>query len=264
MLLHSIGTDYEVGVLHKKTGLLASANYLRANYADIFSNQGWGTIHPDGAGLELSTRAVAANVKDFTDILRGGKRQLVTSLAKYGFVPVFEPEQEYPVDLLTDPLDWEVGCQPYQNVYRQQTLIPQPYESGVRHFSGHIHLGIKQTGHWSEWAKLSLSEWTPVVKAVEIGINSVTWNLDKSVNRRKGYGAAGNVRIKPYGVEVRSPSVAWLSKATVWPKIVTMAKWGIANHEKVDSIIDNGTWQYVHDERNTREATSIFKALGLI
>lgn len=263
--LVSMGVDYEVCARHDETGMLASAQFLRDQYPKMFSKMDGGMLHPDGSGVELSTY-VAFSSDQFSRLMREGVVELNLRLKRFGFSPMFEPEATFDTDLL-GPSDWEVGCNPYWNVYDGVETVPQPYQTGKRFFSGHIHLGIhgrKENEGWVAGGGLTVGEWANVVMAVEIEVNRVIWDNDETLDRRKGYGAAGNVRFKNYGIEVRSPSCAWVKNKTNYLKVWRAVQKGVRRHEKIAKVIDAATWRYIHDNRVDKEAKALFNAVSLI
>lgn len=86
--------------------------------------------------------------------------------------------------------------------------MPPDMMQSMRTGAGHIHIGftenkdVNEDNHFLECAAMARE------MDYYIGIYSLLWDSDSS--RRSMYGRAGCFRPKPYGVEYRTPSNAWL------------------------------------------------------
>lgn len=104
-----------------------------------------------------------------------------------------------------------IGCDPDFSAYTGQHN-PRPDGNGpTRSAAGHIHIG------WHGPLNLKsvddpdhMADCFEVVKQLDayVGVPSLLWDRDNV--RRTLYGKAGACRIKPYGVEYRTPSNMWL------------------------------------------------------
>jgi hypothetical protein len=106
---------------------------------------------------------------------------------------------------LAHPKALEIGCDPDYNVYTMRQNISETAVSlgDTRTASGHVHIS------WPYPDKDIKARACAVMYAdVYIGIPMVL--IDPYLIRRNTYGKAGNFRPKPYGIEYRTPSNAWL------------------------------------------------------
>lgn len=102
----------------------------------------------------------------------------------------------------------ELGCDPDFNAY---TMKPNPRpqtNQPMRTGSGHVHLGwtsgadVRSDGH--------LLDCQLVVKELDKYLHFASLDWDKDTERAALYGAPGSFRPKPYGVEYRVLSNAWI------------------------------------------------------
>lgn len=171
-----------------------------------------GAIQVDGLALELNIDP-ANNVEEFVGRCKSVFEQFnrYVSLNQIKIVA----SAEFPPNHLKQlsPHLTELGCVPDFNAYTGEAN-PRPNfgkddaELTLRAAGGHIHLGwetkdvnILDTNH--------IANCYEVVKQLDyyIGVPSLLWDRDQK--RRSLYGKAGACRIKPYGVEYRTPSNQW-------------------------------------------------------
>jgi hypothetical protein len=108
----------------------------------------------------------------------------------------------------------ELGCMPDFDAYTGEANPRPKGSTPFRTASGHVHIGWRDKfvdpndpGHFEACRTLA--------KALDIylGMISLTWDRDKT--RRQLYGKAGAFRPKPYGMEYRVLSNAWITDATL-------------------------------------------------
>lgn len=104
----------------------------------------------------------------------------------------------------------ELGCQPDFNAYTMQENPRPNANTTLRTASGHIHIGFTEGADVKDEAHII--KCCTLAKHLDfyLGIRSLEW--DKDTQRRELYGKAGAIRIKPYGLEYRVLSNAWLEK----------------------------------------------------
>jgi hypothetical protein len=101
-----------------------------------------------------------------------------------------------------------LGCEPDFNAYTQAANPRPDAATPFRTASGHLHIGWtkdvnpQDPGHFEACCSLSK------MLDVKLGIPSLLWDTDQK--RRLLYGKAGCFRPKPYGMEYRTMSNAWL------------------------------------------------------
>ena len=104
----------------------------------------------------------------------------------------------------------ELGCQPDFNAYTMQENPKPNANTNLRTASGHIHIGFTEGADVKDEAHIIRC--CTLAKHLDfyLGLRSLEW--DKDTQRRQLYGNPGAVRIKPYGLEYRVLSNAWLEK----------------------------------------------------
>lgn len=169
-----------------------------------------GTVQVDGFAAEIgivparTPEEFADNVETVLDELR---RFTVGYELVYPLDHVIFDDEEY---LRVSDKGRELGCDPDMSAYtRLPNPSPIPNPRGLRTFSGHIHVGwtededVMNVGHQMDCFS--------VVKQLDlfVGAPTVAWN--PGMVRRSLYGGAGALRVKPYGVEYRTPDNGWLA-----------------------------------------------------
>jgi len=118
-----------------------------------------------------------------------------------------EPSAEYDVDQLATAQAATFGCSPDLDAYENgQALGVTPSALGnTRCAGGHIHLGFDNKGDIPPFVVAQLAD-------AMIGLWEVYFGKSQGI-RRRFYGTAGRYRVKPYGIEYRTPSNNWLFHA---------------------------------------------------
>jgi hypothetical protein len=200
-----VGCDPEVFV--KQGGLFKSAfNLIKGDKKNPQKVRS-GAVQVDGMALEFNIDP-AADENEFlfnvTDVFTQMKLMVPTYDVVVSPVAHFDPDhlRAQPAAAL------ELGCDPDFNAW---TGVSNPRPDGdrpMRTASGHIHIGwtdkenIEDMGHKNR-ANM-------VAKQLDFYLGLASLEYDKDKERREMYGKAGAVRYKPYGVEYRTLSNAWL------------------------------------------------------
>jgi len=104
----------------------------------------------------------------------------------------------FPSKELTHPLANIFGCDPDYNAWtgvkNPRAVPPEP---NMRAAGGHIHVETEEDPR-------------QCVKALDLFIGVPSVLADNSQRRQSGYGKAGSMRYKPYGLEYRTPSNYWI------------------------------------------------------
>jgi hypothetical protein len=96
------------------------------------------------------------------------------------------------------PVEWEIGCNPSWSAYTRKQKIPDPFTSGLRSGSFHIHVGSPILDD------ILMKEAAIKMFDLMVGCPSVIFDKDEtSLARRMLYGKAGEFRPTDYGVEWR-------------------------------------------------------------
>lgn len=211
-----IGVDPEIFLVDTEVGRYCSAHGLVPGSKDAPHPLEKGACQLDGAAVEYNIKPAETSlefVQNNTEVMQQ-LRKIIPQ--KYDFV--FKPSirfDEYYFDKFV-PDDVKVlGCDPDFNVYTKSMNPPPKAKGSMRTGSGHIHIG------WTEGKDINdpshKYDCELVVKALEqtVGLFFKFWDDDKE--RSSLYGKPGAFRYKPYGVEWRSPSNAWLNHPELWP-----------------------------------------------
>ena len=200
-----IGTDPELFVT--KGGILQSAfGLIKGDKANPFVVDN-GAVQVDGMALEFNTDPTDCE-DTFVSHLSTVMKQLKEMVPDYEFF--LEPTAEFGKDYIEEqPLAArELGCDPDYNAYTGKVNKKPDGDGGFRTASGHIHIG------WTEGEDVNcpfhFDECCSVAKQLDayLGIPSLLFDADEK--RRQMYGQAGAFRPKPYGMEYRVLSNAWL------------------------------------------------------
>lgn len=212
-----LGSDPEIFV--KKDGKNVSADTFAKGTKENPYPLKYGAMQLDGTALEFNTQPAASgsefahNVQAVLDELR------VLTPAEYTFD--FSPAVFYETaiwDAIPNSSK-ELGCNPDYNAWYSK-MNKVPTLSGKHKFmrtgSGHLHVG------WGTHLPLSVSHvWDceRVVKCLDRYFGAFKRKWDKDTDRSNLYGGEGAYRPKPYGVEYRVLSNAWLNHPKIWPWI---------------------------------------------
>lgn len=102
----------------------------------------------------------------------------------------------------------EMGCEPDLNAYTMKENPKPNDQSKMRTASGHIHIGITENQDITN--QEHIIRMCTLAKHLDLwlGVRSLEWDSDSK--RQQLYGKPGAIRIKPYGLEYRVLSNAWL------------------------------------------------------
>jgi len=104
-----------------------------------------------------------------------------------------------PASELKDPRSWVFGCEPDFNVWEME-YNPKPDPHQYRAAGGHVHIGCD----------INNMQKVILTKLLDLTLGALFSIIDDDVKRKNMYGAAGSIRLKPYGIEYRTLSNVWL------------------------------------------------------
>ena len=166
-----------------------------------------GAVQVDGMALEYNIDPVD-NADDFVRYNQSVLAQMKAMVPKYDFAIV--PSCRFNGNHFRVQPDEakELGCTPDFNAYTMKENPKPDNKTTLRTASGHIHIGFCEDADPN--SDDHMIRCATLVKQLDcyLGLPSLLFDDDK--NRRKMYGAAGAFRPKPYGVEYRVLSNAWL------------------------------------------------------
>jgi len=202
----TIGADPEFFVCRKDGTPVSAHGLIKGDKKNPLKVKN-GAVQVDGMALEFNIDPAFTQEQFLTnlDVVMETILGMVPGYSMYD-KPVAEFGFEY-IDAQPEEAKM-LGCDPDYNAYTG-TANPRPSAATpFRTASGHIHIGWTKDvnpldpGHFEACCTLSK------MLDVRLGIPSLTWDTDKK--RRQLYGKAGCFRPKPYGMEYRTLSNAWL------------------------------------------------------
>lgn len=165
-----------------------------------------GAIQVDGMALELNINPCRYK-STWTDRIYSVRRSLEKRLPA-GYSTSTKSFHYFPFDYMhkQPKKSLELGCDPDFNAYTGLPN-PQPIATNLRTAAGHVHLGWTDKEVVDDWFFQLCCNFT---KVLDLTVGLYCFFLDNDVERKKLYGKAGSFRPKPYGLEYRTPSNAWL------------------------------------------------------
>ena len=172
-----------------------------------------GMVQVDGMAVEFGIDPSSTR-QQFSSKLASVRRTLTGMLHQHGnkITPVVLPTCLFDKKVFdAAPLAAkELGCEPDFNAYTdgEKNPRPEPGDAPVRTAGGHVHIGW--TSDVDPFHPNHMQACCMLTKMLDIhlGLPSVFWDSDEK--RRTLYGKAGAFRPKPYGMEYRTLSNAWL------------------------------------------------------
>lgn len=258
----TIGADPELFVTHN--GKFRSAWGLVPGTKENPHRVENGAVQVDGMALEFNIDPVD-NEDDFVSncqSVMGQMKEMIPDKYEFAVVPSCrfngnhfraQPEEAK-----------ELGCTPDYNAYTMEEN-PQPdNNTTMRTAAGHIHIGF------CEGADVTSDEHmircATLVKQLDwyLGIPSVLF--DNDAKRRSMYGNAGCFRPKPYGVEYRVLSNAWLLNENrmkfVYNQSVNAVNDLIQGNRPFEDSSDEYAQQIIDFSRGDKAVTALFHHFG--
>lgn len=202
-----VGCDPEIFVRDVETNQLVTAHGLVSGTKKKPLKVEHGAVQVDGMALEINIIPAKTRQEFITNIKSVyNELQRMVPLHKLCIEPTATFDRAY----------WdacpavckEIGCDPDWEAYTGEMNKRPETTEPFRTAAGHVHVG------WCTDAEVGdpnhFEDCRVVAKQLDwyLGIWSLTW--DKDAKRRNLYGKAGCFRPKPYGMEYRTLSNAWL------------------------------------------------------
>ena len=218
-----------------------------------------GAVQVDGYALEFNTfparnpEQFCMNVSQVLAVMR----KMVDK--KYTFAlgtPVAHFSPEYME--AQHPEANELGCDPDYNAWSGD-VNPRPNgRLPMRTAAGHIHISWIGSTSADEETKRGVCRQMDFF----LGLPSVLYDAD--TERRKLYGKAGAMRYKPYGVEYRTLSNAWLKNKTRMKQVATNAIIGVNEFFNGNIIADKvGDIQEIINTSDKKAAFKIMRDFNI-
>ncbi len=254
-----VGCDPEVFV--RQNGVFKSAFGLIQGDKKNPQKVNKGAVQVDGMALEFNIDPAASedefciNVQDVFNTMK-----LMVPEYEDVTVPVAHFTPEYISN--QPPAALELGCDPDYNAWTSQENIKPNAQRPMRTASGHVHIGWTNAQDINDPVHKSMCEAAAKQMDFFLGLPSVMY--DDDTERREMYGKAGCLRYKPYGVEYRTLSNAWLRSEAL---MRTVYRNTIAGMEKLiggEALFDKyGDIQDIINNSDRKEAHKIVKAEGI-
>lgn len=217
-----------------------------------------GAVQVDGMALEFNIDP-AFNEDQFVFNVQDVYNQMKLMVPEFEVVavPVAHFTKEY---LDAQPAEAkELGCDPDYNAWTAAVNVKPNAERPMRTASGHIHIGWTNKEDPFNPAHQEAARMVGRQMDFFLGLSSLEYDSDKE--RREMYGKAGCIRYKPYGVEYRTLSNAWLRNEKLMRTVYRNAVNGVKRLLDGDNLADKyGDIQELVNESNLKEARKILKA----
>jgi hypothetical protein len=251
-----IGCDPEVFV--KQGGLFKSAhNLIKGDKKNPFKVRS-GAVQVDGMALEFNIDP-AATEDQFVFNVQDVFNQMKLMVPEYEVVVAhFDAAylKQQPAEAL------ELGCDPDYCAWTNDQNPRPDGDRPMRTASGHIHIGFTDGEDIND--PLLRHRGNIIAKQLDYYLGLPSLIFDKDVERRGMYGRAGSCRYKPYGVEYRTLSNAWLKSEKSMRWVYRNAVKGVKELIAGNSLEKTyGDIQEIINTSNVKEAKAIIKAAKL-
>lgn len=191
-----------------------------------------GAVQLDGTAVEFNINP-ANTPEEFASNIESVLKQIREMVPKeYSFS--FTPTATYTPATFRRIPEYckELGCEPDYSAYTSKPN-PRPNPIGtMRTGAGHLHVGWGMgLDPFDRTHKYDCEAVTKAMDGVHFPLSQL-WDKDRK--RMKMYGARGAYRPKPYGVEYRVLSNAWLNYPDLWPFLFEVTQ------KVMDCLQDNG------------------------
>lgn len=223
----TVGVDCEMALWHTNLGQYIPATSFntpgqKGEYVDIeYGDKVVGTYHRDNITVEFQSIPASTAGELYHNLCMPVKgltqhyREFIgAELHHAACVHYDDPE------MLMVPEAQEMGCEPDYCAYSGEEVKGPTAESlgPWRVCSGHIHIGH------SALVNASFEDKCAFIRLLDylVGVWAMPTGSANSWRRRFFYGQAGRFRVKPYGVEYRTPDSYWLDHVTddVWDMVM--------------------------------------------
>lgn len=254
-----VGCDPEVFV--KKNGLFHSAYGLIAGDKQNPQKVPNGAVQVDGMALEFNINP--ANSEDgFCFNVQDVLNTMTLMVPNYEVVicPVADFTVEHMASQPDDAL--ALGCDPDYNAWSSQENVKPDNQRPMRTAAGHVHIGWTDKENINSMDHINRCEIIARQLDFYLGLPSLVY--DDDVRRRSMYGAAGAYRPKPYGVEYRTLSNAWLKSEELIRWVYRVTQRGVLAAINGNLLVEKyGDIQDIINKSDKQKALAIINAENL-
>lgn len=193
----TLGADPEVFLTDGKSLISAIGRVPGTKDSPVKTE--WGKVHVDNVAAEFNT-IPAISAEEFDNNVKMGLEGVFEIARGFGLTVSTEAFGVFSKEDLSHPYAKMAGCEPDYCAYdgsMNDTVPLQFYDE--RAAGGHIHVGTELTD----------ADVPKLVKCLDLFLGIPLLERENP-DRRFLYGKAGAFRRKPYGVEYRTPSNAWI------------------------------------------------------
>lgn len=217
-----IGADPELFAFDEDTKNFMSVHNVLQGTKDQPFPVNRGAVQVDGTAAEFNIEPVSCREDFLTNIttVQHQLQQILPNSYHLQAVPVATFQKDY-FDKLPEECKL-LGCDPDFNAWNHGQQNPDPEATDAQRVAGgHVHLGWTEDKDIHDPAHTAIS--MHLIRQLDflLGLSSLSWDTDTI--RRKTYGRAGAYRIKPYGVEYRTLSNAWLKHSDTILKVYDLS-----------------------------------------
>lgn len=252
----STGFDPEIFLVNKKDEVIPAFNFFPEPLLPGLDRVQ--SCFADGFAAEFTTIVIGCHAWG-VDAIRAALHLIQNRAKKYDASAKFSPKSLFAIP----PLSFEkatdtqvaLGCAPSSNIYGHKSFsVDNPRTFPFRSAGGHIHFGVN--------TKTPINSYIRTLDRL-LGIPCVALfdGIDDPM-RRTMYGRAGEYRSKPYGLEYRVLSNAWILSPIIAHLVLNTARGAM----KVAHLVKDDKLFGVSDEKvqeiiNTCDAPAARKYL---
>lgn len=199
MSIRHLGCDPEL-FLQNKVGQLISSIGLIGGTKDFPMPIGEGcAVQEDNVAVEFNTPP-CASADDFVRSINFNLNFLRQRASELNLQLCIKPSGVFDDEQLASEAAQVFGCEPDFNAWNGGRQNPRPSapNKNLRSCGGHIHIETSEDP-------------IKMVQAMDLFVGCAMVEFDTDTERRQLYGKPGAFRIKPYGVEYRTASNAWIT-----------------------------------------------------
>lgn len=221
MNIRHLGCDPEI-FLQDQTGKFISSVGLIGGTKDFPMPIGADcSVQEDNVAVEFNTPP-CASADAFVRAIQYNKDYITQRAAELGLQLCIKPSAVFDDDQLQSEAAQTFGCDPDFNAWQDGRQNPRPSADNpnLRSCGGHIHVE---------------TDLDPILvtKCMDVYVGCAMIEFDDDRDRRKLYGNPGAFRKKPYGVEYRTASNAWIESEE-------RIRWAWAQTEKALELAASG------------------------
>ena len=250
-----VGSDPEIFV--KKNGQFICAHDLIPGTKEKPHKVDKGAVQVDGFALEFNIDP-AKDVAEFILNHNTVMGILAKMVPEYELapVPVADFTREY---MDACPAEAKIlGCDPDFDAYTGLANEKPQADLPMRTASGHVHIG------WGSGMENHHDHARAVALQMDFMLGLPSLFYDEDTRRRSMYGKAGCYRLKPYGMEYRTLSNAWLltEKRMAW--VFNQVQEGMKRLFDGDSLYEKyGSVQEIINTSDKKAAERVIKQAGI-